>query len=136
MSTVAVTLSVVKPGRDATPATTTTGQPAGTAAAAAAPAVTGRIVTGCGLADLFHEAVVLTIHKPDGTEQLYWLGCATDAGRIVGLTLRKFRTGQLYHVVYDPEDGCFVCDCPDSTYRERACKHLVALHDALTHPAE
>jgi hypothetical protein len=97
------------------------------------PAVTGRLVTGCGLADLFNEAAVLTIHGPAG-ESLYWCGVITDRGKIVGLTLRKFATGQLYRIACD--GLTWECDCPDCCYRQRDCKHLLALRDALTRRGE
>jgi hypothetical protein len=93
--------------------------------------VTGTLVTGekTGLADIFNEAAVLTICGPTG-QKLYWLGAIVDAGRIVGLTLRKFKTGEVYRVTFD--GLTWECDCPDATYRERHCKHVVAVTDALT----
>jgi hypothetical protein len=94
-------------------------------------AVTGTLTTGLdtGLADLFAEAAVLTLCGPTG-QKLYWVGAIVDAGHIVGLTLRAFGTGTLYRVTFD--GVTWECDCPDCTYRERHCKHVVALHDALT----
>jgi hypothetical protein len=95
------------------------------------PPVTGRLVTGDGLADLFAEAAVLSIFKGDA-EQLYWLGAITSGGKIVGLSLRKFGTGQVYQLAYD--GAAWSCDCPDCTFRERDCKHLLAVSDAFRHP--
>jgi hypothetical protein len=95
---------------------------------------TGELTTGIdtGLADLFAEAAVLTIHSPTG-QGLYWLGAITDAGKIVGLQLRKFGTGELYRITFG--GARWECDCPDCTYRQRDCKHLIAVRDALTcHP--
>ncbi len=94
-------------------------------------AATGTLVTGEGLADLFRESAVLTIHAPTG-ESLYWMGCQTADGRIVALTLRKFGTGELYQITY--EHGTFTCSCPDSTMRRRQCKHISGVHSALCRP--
>jgi hypothetical protein len=101
---------------------------------ASRPRITGRLVTGePGLADLFNEAAVLTIRGPAG-ESLYWCGVLADAGRIVGLTLRKIATGQLHRITFD--GLTWECDCADCCYRQRDCNHPLALHDALTHRGE
>src|SRR5438105_28160 len=92
---------------------------------------TGQLTTGIntGLADILNDAAVLTIVSPTGAG-LYWLGAILDQGRVVGLTLRKFQSGELYRVTFDGQS--WECDCPDCCYRQRDCKHLIALHQVLT----
>jgi SWIM zinc finger len=89
---------------------------------------TGR---GVGLADLFNDCAILEIDA-NGEETPYWCGAITDGGKIVGVRLQKFTTGEKYQVTFDGER--WECDCPDCTYRQRQCKHIAALHDALTCP--
>jgi hypothetical protein len=94
---------------------------------------TGRLITGIGtgLADLFNDCAILEITDARGEETPYWCGAVADAdGRVVAVRLQKFGTGERYQISHDGES--WECDCPDSTYRGRDCKHLVALHDALT----
>jgi hypothetical protein len=92
----------------------------------------GRLVTGIGtgLADLFAGAAVLDVTDAKGAVTSYWLEAVVSDCRIVAVRLRKFLTSQQYQVSFDGEK--WECGCPDSTYRGRDCKHLVALHDALT----
>jgi hypothetical protein len=94
---------------------------------------TGRLVTGIGTAlhDLVHGAAILEITDARG-EVPYWCTAVLSAGHVVAVRLQKFGTGEKYQITFDGES--WECDCPDSTYRGRDCKHLVALHDALTHP--
>jgi hypothetical protein len=97
-------------------------------------AVTGRLVTGIGtgLADLIAGVAVLDISGPTGNTS-YWARALTDGdGRIYGVELLRFGTGQTYQVTFDPDASAWQCDCPDSTFRGRSCKHVAALHDALT----
>jgi hypothetical protein len=87
---------------------------------------------GTGLADLFNDCAILEITDAAGELTPYWCGAIAEAdGRIVGVRLQKFGTGEKYHVTFDGQS--WECDCPDCTYRNRDCKHLVALHHALTH---
>jgi hypothetical protein len=98
--------------------------------------VTGRLVTGAGLQDLFNEAAVLSLYRGDA-EQLYWCGVIQDGGRVVSLTLRKFGTGELYRVVLNPDSGAWECECGAFVYGRRGtCKHIEALHAALTAATE
>jgi hypothetical protein len=94
--------------------------------------VTGRLVTGAGttLADLLAGVAVLDVSAPTGSTS-YWCGVIAEAdGHVVGFTLTKFNSGQRYQVTFDGET--WECDCPDCTFRERTCKHVLALHSALT----
>jgi hypothetical protein len=94
----------------------------------------GRLITGIGtgLADLFAGAAVLDVIDARGAVTSYWCEAVVSDCRVVAVRLTKFLTGQQYQVTFDGES--WECDCPGSTYRGRDCKHLVALHDALTHP--
>jgi hypothetical protein len=94
---------------------------------------TGQLACGSDrIHDLIHGHAVLTVTKGQQAT-LYWVQAVTDGGKIVALDLTKFGGGEKYRVAL--EDDAFVCDCPDATYRCRRCKHVAALHDALTHPA-
>ena len=90
--------------------------------------VTGALITG--LADLFDGCAILEI---DDARELtsYWCSASTDVqGRIAGLHLQKFATGEKY----DPPATLDDCDCPDAIYRSvrpGGCKHQVALRQAL-----
>jgi hypothetical protein len=92
----------------------------------------GRLVCGADrVHDLVHGHAVLIVTRGNKAT-LYWAQAVTDGGKIVALDLTKFGGGEKYRVAL--EDDAFVCDCPDATYRLRRCKHVAALHSALTHP--
>jgi hypothetical protein len=67
------------------------------------------IDTGKGLARMYEVRSVL---HPDG--------------KLLGYTLDR-----LDGKTYDIDAETWQCDCPDSTYRERACKHSLALRAGL-----
>jgi hypothetical protein len=61
--------------------------------------------------------------------EVYMLSPLTDradGGKLVGWRLTKSDGTR-----YDVEGHYFVCDCPDSTFRKRPCKHVKALRAAL-----
>ena len=94
--------------------------------------VTGSLITGLGtgLADLFDGCAILEI---DDARELtsYWCSASTDVeGRITGLHIQKFATGEKYDLPATLDD----CDCPDAIYRSHrpgGCRHQVALRQAL-----
>jgi hypothetical protein len=94
----------------------------------------GRLDTGEDRwADLLSGVAILAITKGDGTDSdttLYWARAVGDAGRLVDIDLTRFNTGEKYRVAIDPR-GAWECDCPDAVYRNRRCKHVSALTDAL-----
>lgn len=97
--------------------------------------VTGRLTTGIntGLADLFAGCAVLSVYDAAGGETMYWCEAIVGAGKIVGLKLTKFRTGEQRHVHLTA--GGAECDCEDATYRPGrpgGCRHVVALTQALS----
>jgi hypothetical protein len=94
----------------------------------------GRLITGTGtgLADVFHGHAILEVES-EGRMESYWVTLHLDPeGHIAGLRLQKFATGQKYDLPADL-DGC---ECPDHLYRNRECKHMVALRQALVAAAE
>jgi hypothetical protein len=98
----------------------------------------GTLTTGTDrLHDLFTGAAVLAVTTGDDTDStttLYWCQAIHDDGRVLGFELTKFGAGHKYSVVLDGDT--FTCDCPDSTFRNRSCKHVAALHSALCHHGE
>jgi hypothetical protein len=66
------------------------------------PVVTGTLTVGAGtfLHDLLNESAVLTVNDPKG-RQVFWVGAIVDGGRIVGLQLRRFNTGELFRITFD-----------------------------------
>jgi len=92
----------------------------------------GRLFCGTDrIEDIVRGRAVVDIHG-GGRVTSFWLEAVLDAGKIVALRLRKFGTGEVHQVTL--EGGTFVCDCPDSTFRNRSCRHVAGLHSALCHP--
>jgi hypothetical protein len=103
------------------------------------PDVEARGTLFCGtdrLGDLFAGCAILTIARGDDDRADYWLEAVPDrlTGRIAALDLRRFGSGETYRISIDGDN--FHCDCPDSVYRGRRCKHLAAVSDALTKAQE
>jgi hypothetical protein len=90
--------------------------------------VTGSFCGGATTADLLAGVAVLQIDRPEDTNDWYWCGYVVDGGRIIGVRLRKFGTGTVYFLPADLSE----CECPDCTFRQRACKHITALRQALS----
>jgi hypothetical protein len=94
----------------------------------------GRLFCGTDrVHDLVHGHAVLTLTKGD-VASLFWCRAVLDAGKIVALDLIGFGDGRTYRLVV--EGDRLVCDCADSTYRGRTCKHASGLADALVSPQE
>jgi hypothetical protein len=93
--------------------------------------VIGRIITGRGrtLADLFQGIAILEI-EGEGRLDSYWVSLHLDPsdGAILGVRLQKFGEGTTYDLPHDLSS----CECPDHQYRQRECKHMSALRQALT----
>jgi hypothetical protein len=90
--------------------------------------VTGTFCGGATTADLLQGVAVLQIDRPEDTNDWYWCGYVVDGGRVIGVQLQKFGTGQTYFLPADLNE----CDCPDCTFRQRECKHMTALKQALS----
>jgi hypothetical protein len=88
--------------------------------------VTGSFAEGTTRAELFEGTAVLEVLRPEDSSY-YWTSYVVDAGRIIGVQLRKFGTGQVYFLPADLSE----CDRPDCTFRQRRCKHAQALEQAL-----
>jgi hypothetical protein len=54
-------------------------------------------------------------------------------GERTGYRLEKL-DGAVYDI--DATGAQWICDCPDATYRQRACKHVAALRAALAAAAK
>jgi hypothetical protein len=52
-----------------------------------------------------------------------------DKGRLVGFRLFKHADASVYDL--DVTGADWRCDCPDATFRGRACKHATELREAL-----
>jgi hypothetical protein len=89
-------------------------------------AVTGSFGEGTTRAELFQGVAVLEVLRPEDSDY-YWCSYVVDAGHIIGIQLRKFGVGTVYFLPADLSD----CDCPDSTFWQRRCKHAAALEQAL-----
>ncbi len=91
--------------------------------------VTGAFVAPPTDEDLLIGAAVLEID--DGKELAsYWLQANTDRGNVVGWSLRRFGSAE----VYDLPASLDSCDCPDGLYRSErpgGCRHQVAVRQAL-----
>jgi hypothetical protein len=101
------------------------------------PDIEARGQLSCGtdrIGDLFRGVAVLEISRGDDDLSWYWAQAIHDGGRVVGVELTKFGTGEKYRVTCDGD--AFTCDCPDSVYRGRRCKHVAALHSALCHQGD
>jgi hypothetical protein len=90
--------------------------------------VAGSFCGGATTADLLAGVAVLQIDRPEDTNDWYWAAYVVDAGRIIGVQLQKFGNGVVYFLPADLSE----CDCPDCTFRQRACKHMTALRQALS----
>jgi hypothetical protein len=90
--------------------------------------VTGSFGEGTTQAELIAGTAVLEIARPEDTNDFYWVAYVIDGGRVVGVNLRKFGTGQTYFLPATLDD----CDCADATFRQRPCKHAIALRQALS----
>src|SRR5262245_48563195 len=83
--------------------------------------VEARFLEGADAHALHHGHAILSItDRATGVEALYWAEAVLDAGRIVGVRLAKFITGEegeqadehRHQVVFSP-DGSAACDCQD-----------------------
>jgi len=94
--------------------------------------VNGYFSGGGSIAELCEGSAVLVIRKGDASdadEMPYWtVADFGPDGRIAYFQLQRFGTGDRYNLPADLAD----CDCPDCTYRNRECKHMAALRQALT----
>ena len=80
--------------------------------------------------DLLIGAAVLEI-VDDREMSSYWLQANTERGNIVGWSLRKFGSGEVYHLPRDLSS----CECGDAVYRSErpgGCRHQQAIRQALT----
>jgi hypothetical protein len=90
--------------------------------------VVGSFGGGATTSDLLAGVAVLQIDRPEDANDWYWAAYVVDGGRVIGVQLQKFGTGQTYFLPADLSD----CECADRTFRERACKHMTALKQALS----
>jgi hypothetical protein len=71
-------------------------------------------VSGVGVLDINGAVYTVTLLHQDG--------------RVIAYRLEKL-DGATYDI--DATAPQWICDCPDATYRQRACKHVKALQAAL-----
>jgi hypothetical protein len=101
------------------------------------PDVQARGTLSCGadrIGDLFRGIAVLEISRGDDDLAWYWAQALHSGGKVYGVELTRFGTGEKYRVTLDGD--AFTCDCPDAVYRQRSCKHVRALHSSLCRNGE
>jgi hypothetical protein len=70
----------------------------------------------------------LVINNGKGLERLYEVAPVLHPdGRVLGYHVARLDN----HDVYDVDGETWECTCADATYRERACKHSLALRAGL-----